>query len=84
MALRFWHQSTTEIDNIGPYKRSLTERARLILGDEAEIEVQGLPSGTYHGRTRARPLAMRICIIAFSIPSSTTPCRRSARASRRS
>jgi allantoin racemase len=56
MALRFWHQSTTEIDNIGPYKRSLTERARLILGDEAEIEVQGLPSGTYHGRTPSAAL----------------------------
>jgi allantoin racemase len=49
-ALRIWHQSTTEIDNIGVYKTSLVERARLILGDEAEIEVHGLPSGAYHGR----------------------------------
>jgi allantoin racemase len=51
MALRIWHQSTTEIDNIGVYKASLIERARLVLGDEAELDVHGLPSGAYHGRS---------------------------------
>jgi allantoin racemase len=51
MALRIWHQSTTEIDNIGVYKASLIERARLVLGGEAEIDVHGLPSGAYHGRS---------------------------------
>ena len=56
MALRLWHQSTTEIDNIGPYRLSLLERARLILGDEAGIEVHGLPSGTYHGRSPSAAL----------------------------
>jgi Asp/Glu/hydantoin racemase len=54
--LRIWHQSTTEIDNIGVYKRSLIERARLILGDEAEIDVQGLPSGAHHGRAPSASL----------------------------
>lgn len=49
-AVRIWHQSTTEIDNIGVYKASLIERARLILGDEAELHVHGLPSGAYRGR----------------------------------
>jgi allantoin racemase len=56
MALRFWHQSTTEIDTIGAYKLSLQQRARLILGGEAEIEVHGLPSGTYHGRSPSAAL----------------------------
>jgi Asp/Glu/hydantoin racemase len=51
MPLRIWHQSTTEIDTIGVYKTSLIERARLVLGDEAEIDVHGLPSGAYHGRS---------------------------------
>jgi Asp/Glu/hydantoin racemase len=55
-ALRFWHQSTTEIDNIGVYKTSLVERARLILGGEAEIDVHGLPSGSHHGRAPSASL----------------------------
>lgn len=53
---RIWHQSTTEIDNIGVYKTSLLERARLILDDEAELHVHGLPSGAYHGRAPSAAL----------------------------
>ena len=55
-ALRIWHQSTTEIDRIGVYKTSLIERARAILGDEAEIDVHGLPSGAHHGRAPSASL----------------------------
>jgi allantoin racemase len=55
-ALRIWHQSTTEIDNIGVYKTSLIERARMILGSEAEIDVHGLPSGAHHGRAPSASL----------------------------
>ena len=54
--LRIWHQSTTEIDNIGVYKTSLIERARMILGGEAEIDVHGLPSGAHHGRAPSASL----------------------------
>jgi len=56
MALRIWHQSTTEIDNIGVYKTSLIERARKILGGEAEIDVHGLPAGAHHGRAPSASL----------------------------
>jgi len=56
MALRIWHQSTTEIDTIGVYKTSLIERARKILGGEAEIDVHGLPSGAHHGRAPSASL----------------------------
>jgi Asp/Glu/hydantoin racemase len=55
-ALRIWHQSTTEIDHIGVYKTSLIERARKILGGEAEIDVHGLPSGAHHGRAPSASL----------------------------
>lgn len=49
-ASRIWHQSTTEIDHIGVYRQSLIERACLILDDDVELDVHGLPGGSYHGR----------------------------------
>jgi allantoin racemase len=49
-ALRIWHQSMTEIDNIKAYKRALLGRARLILDDDVSLDVHGLPHGSYHGR----------------------------------
>ena len=56
MALRIWHQSTTEIDNIGVYKDSLIARARAILDTEVELDVHGLPSGAHHGRAPSASL----------------------------
>ena len=49
--LRFWHQSMTELDVLGAYRRALTSQAAEILGSDAAIEVHGMRSGTYHGRT---------------------------------
>lgn len=50
-ALRFWHQSMTELDVLGAYRDALIRQAAVILGSDAAIEVSGVRSGTYHGRT---------------------------------
>lgn len=49
--LRFWHQSMTELDVLGAYREALVRQAADILGSDAAIEVHGMRSGTYHGRT---------------------------------
>jgi allantoin racemase len=46
---RIWHQSVNELDELGAYKQALEAHARDILGDEAQIDVQGLPPGSYRG-----------------------------------
>jgi allantoin racemase len=50
-ALRFWHQSMTELDSLGAYRDFLISHARAVLGDEVALEVQGLRNGSYHGRS---------------------------------
>lgn len=47
MAMKFWHQSVNELSRIDAYKRGIEAHARNLLGDEAEVHVQGLPEGTY-------------------------------------
>jgi Asp/Glu/hydantoin racemase len=47
--LRIWHQSVNELDHLDVYKRSLERHASEVVGDDAEIVVHGLPSGTYGG-----------------------------------
>ena len=49
--LRFWHQSMTELDGLGAYRDFLVKHARTVLGDEATLQVEGIRSGSYHGRT---------------------------------
>jgi allantoin racemase len=49
--LRFWHQSMTELDGLGAYRDFLVKHARTVLGDEAALQVEGIRSGSYHGRT---------------------------------
>ena len=49
--LRFWHQSMTELDGLAAYRDFLIEHARTVLGDEATLQVEGIRSGSYHGRT---------------------------------
>ncbi len=51
MAIRLWHQSTTELLNDAPYSRALERRARHVFGDAVTIDTFGLPPGTYHGRS---------------------------------
>jgi allantoin racemase len=48
--MRIWHQSSTEIDGLGVYKRALEAHAAKILGDQGSIEVHGIPAGRYRGR----------------------------------
>lgn len=49
--LRFWHQSMTELAGLGAYRDFLVQHARTVLGDEATLQVEGVRSGSYHGRT---------------------------------
>ncbi|WP_245311474.1 aspartate/glutamate racemase family protein, partial [Bradyrhizobium pachyrhizi] len=46
---RIWHQSVNELDHLEVYKRALEAHAAEILGDDAEVVVHGLPSGSYAG-----------------------------------
>ncbi|RZN35066.1 aspartate/glutamate racemase family protein [Bradyrhizobium sp. Leo121] len=46
---RIWHQSVNELDHLAVYKRALEAHAADILGDDAELVVHGLPSGSYRG-----------------------------------
>jgi len=47
--IRIWHQSVNELDHIAVYKRALEAHAAEILGDDAQVVVEGLPSGSYDG-----------------------------------
>jgi allantoin racemase len=46
---RIWHQSVNELDHLAVYKRALEAHAAEVLGDDAEIVVHGLPTGSYGG-----------------------------------
>lgn len=48
--MRIWHQSSTEIEDLGVYKQSLVAHAKKILGEGASIAVHGMPPGRYRGR----------------------------------
>ena len=48
--LRFWHQSMTELEGLGAYRDFLVQHARKVLGNEASLQVEGIRSGSYHGR----------------------------------
>ena len=47
--LRIWHQSVNELDHLTAYKQALEAHAAEILGEDASVDVQGLPSGAYGG-----------------------------------
>jgi Asp/Glu/hydantoin racemase len=46
---RIWHQSVNELDHYAVYKQALEAHAKEILGDDANVVVHGLPSGSYGG-----------------------------------
>jgi allantoin racemase len=48
--MRIWHQSSTEIDGLGVYKRALVAHAGKVLGEGVSIEVHGIAAGHYRGR----------------------------------
>jgi Asp/Glu/hydantoin racemase len=45
--IRIWHQSFTDLGVMPVYRRTLTEHARRVMGDQAEVHVHGLRPGTY-------------------------------------
>jgi Asp/Glu/hydantoin racemase len=47
MPVRIWHQSVNELSRIAAYKQGIEAHARAFLGTEAQVEVHGLPEGTY-------------------------------------
>lgn len=49
--LRFWHQSMTELQSLGAYRDFLVRHAAGVLGGEATLQIEGVRSGSYHGRT---------------------------------
>jgi len=49
--MRIWHQSSTEIEDLGAYRQSLIRHAAEILGEGGGIDVHGIVRGRYHGRT---------------------------------
>ena len=48
--IRFWHQSMTELQLLGPYRYFIEAHAARVLGAEASITLHGLRPGSYHGR----------------------------------
>ncbi len=48
--MRIWHQSSTEIEDLGVYKQALIDHAARVLGDDGAITVHGMKSGRYQGR----------------------------------
>jgi allantoin racemase len=49
--MRFWHQSMADLTVQPTYAESLQDHVRAVCGQETEIEVHGLPEGTYAGLT---------------------------------
>jgi allantoin racemase len=47
--MKIWHQSMTELHDLGTYKESLEAHAKKILGTAGNVEVHGMPKGAYHG-----------------------------------
>ncbi len=45
--MRIWHQSFTDLTVMPLYRKTLTEHAAAVMGDEAVVRVHGLRPGTY-------------------------------------
>ena len=45
--VRIWHQSVNPLDHLDVYRRAVTKHAAEVLGDDAEVDVHGLPSDVY-------------------------------------
>lgn len=55
--MRIWHQSMTELQQLGAYQASLETHARKILEPGQSIAVHGMPAGAYRGRSPTAALA---------------------------
>lgn len=48
--MRIWHQSFTDLNVMPVYRRTITEHARAVMGNDGTVSVHGLRPGTYtHG-----------------------------------
>jgi len=47
--MKLWHQSMTELHDLGAYKTSLETHAMRVLSAQDSIEVHGMPKGAYRG-----------------------------------
>jgi allantoin racemase len=47
--VRIWHQSMTELEELGQYRTTLEAHARKVLSDRTAVSVHGLPAGSYGG-----------------------------------
>lgn len=45
--MRIWHQSFTDLTVMPLYRRTITEHARAVMGNDATVSVHGLRPGTY-------------------------------------
>ena len=75
---RLWHQSVNELHQLDVYGRALSEHARAVLGDDATVDVHGLPGGTYGGLSATGALGNAFSIVCWSTRSrpsamGTTP-----------
>ena len=57
ITVRIWHQSMTELHELGVYKASLEKHAREVLDPQQAVEVHGLPKGAYRGRSPTAALS---------------------------
>lgn len=55
--MKIWHQSMTELHDLGAYKESLEAHAKKILGTTGNVEVHGMPKGAYHGHSPTAALS---------------------------
>ena len=55
--MRIWHQSMTELHELGAYKASLESHASKVLEPDQIVEVHGLPKGAYRGRSPTAALS---------------------------
>ncbi len=47
--MRIWHQSATELGSLDAYKHAIEAHAAEIVGEDAQVDVHGLPHGAYAG-----------------------------------
>jgi allantoin racemase len=47
--MRIWHQSMTELEELGAYRTTLEGHARQVLPGTTTVSVHGLPAGSYGG-----------------------------------
>ncbi|MDX3809761.1 aspartate/glutamate racemase family protein [Bosea thiooxidans] len=65
---RIWHQSVNELQHLAVYRQMLESHARAVLGDDAEVVLQGLPTGTYGGLSATAALGNAYAYHRFLSP----------------